>query len=271
MGKRDAQPWRLLFHTQAGAGAGRHDDTVTSVAIQTSTPALVKNPRASHSSITLKILMAVSGIIFVLFVLVHMYGNLRAFWGEASYNSYAAHLRTFLTPELPRTGFLWIIRAILIVSLVVHVYAAVTLWRRAQAARPVKYQVKKHTGAIPASRTMRWGGLTLLVFIVWHLLEFTILRVNVGSGGQSASITENPYRLLVQSFDTWWMTVIYLIAMAMLGAHLHHGVWSSMQTLGWTNSDRSRRTAKRVAFTLAVIIAGGFSLVPFFIAVHVIS
>lgn len=241
------------------------------VAIQTSSPTLVKNARAAQSTIALKILMAVSGLIFVLFVLVHMYGNLRAFWGEAAYNDYAAHLRTFLTPELPRSGFLWILRAVLIVSLVAHVYAAATLWRRAHAARPVKYQVKKHTGAIFASRLMRWGGLTLLLFIIWHLLEFTILKVNVGAGGQAASITQNPYLLLIHAFSTWWMTAIYLVAMAMLGAHLHHGVWSSMQTLGLTNNARSRRTAKLVAFALAVIIAGGFSLVPFFIAVGVIN
>lgn len=215
--------------------------------------------------------MAISGIIFVLFVLLHMYGNLRAFWGETSYNTYAEGLRTFLYPDLPRTGFLWIMRAVLIVSLVVHVYSAATLWRRAKAARPVKYQVKKHTGAIPASRLMRWGGVTLLLFIIWHLLEFTIVKINVGDGGQGDAITHNPYRLLVASFNVWWLTLIYLVAMAMLGAHLHHGIWSSLQTLGLTNSARSRRTAKQFAFALAVIIAGGFSLVPIFIAVGVID
>jgi succinate dehydrogenase / fumarate reductase cytochrome b subunit len=215
--------------------------------------------------------MAISGLIFVLFVLLHMYGNLRAFWGETSYNTYAEGLRTFLTPDLPRTGFLWILRAVLVVSLVVHVYAAATLWRRAKAARPIKYQVKKHTGAIPASRLMRWGGVTLLLFIIWHLLEFTIVKINVGDGGQGDAITHNPYRLLVASFDVWWLTLIYLVAMAMLGAHLHHGIWSSLQTLGLTNSARSRRSAKQFAFALAVIIAGGFSLVPIFIAVGVID
>ena len=77
--------------------------------------------------------------------------------------------------------------------------------------------------------------------------------------------------MLVASFDVWWLTLIYLVAMAMLGAHLHHGIWSSLQTLGLTNSARSRRSAKQFAFALAVIIAGGFSLVPIFIAVGVID
>lgn len=244
---------------------------MTVVATDIADPALVKGARAARTTIALKLLMAVSGIIFVLFVLLHMYGNLRAFWGETSYNRYADGLRTIFYPDLPRTGFLWIMRVVLIVSLVAHVASAAALWRRAKAARPVQYVVKKHTGAIPASRLMRWGGVTLLLFIIWHLLEFTIVKVNVGSGGQGANITDNPYQLLVHSFNVWWMTVIYLVAMAMLGAHLHHGVWSSMQTLGLTNSARSRRTAKQIAFALAVIIAGGFSIVPFFIAVGVIN
>ena len=238
---------------------------MTPVAIQTqgtSVPSLVKGARAVRTTIALKILMAASGIIFVLFVLVHMYGNLKAFEGQTAYNAYAEGLRTIGEPELPYGGALWIIRAVLIVSLVVHVTCAIVLARRARAARPIAYQVKKHTGAIPASRLMRWGGFTLLLFIIWHLLEFTIVKINVGSGGQSANITQSPYQLIVHSFNVWWLTAIYLVAMAMLGAHLHHGVWSATQTLGLTGSERTRKLAKRTAFAIAVLVAGGFSLVP---------
>lgn len=248
---------------------------MTSVATDTSsrTPtghssvaALVTNARATRSTIFLKLLMATSGLIFVGFVLAHMYGNLKAFAGHDSFNEYAHHLRTMGTPILPESGALWILRAILILALVVHVYCAATLWKRAKRARTVHYQVKKHTGAIFASRLMRWGGLTLLLFIIWHLLNFTIGKVNVSGGA-----TDDPYNLLVDSFDTWWLTVIYLVAMAMLGAHLHHGFWSSMQTLGLTSTERSRALAKRTSFTLAVIIAGGFSLVPIFVLAGVIT
>ena len=108
----------------------------------------------------------------------------------------------------------------------------------------MKYVVKKHTGATFASRLMRWGGVTILLFIVWHLLNFTVGKVNVQGGA-----TDDPYNLMVDSFDTWWLTLIYLVAMAMLGAHLHHGTWSAAQTLGLTNNVRSRTLAKRVAFT----------------------
>jgi succinate dehydrogenase cytochrome b subunit len=230
------------------------------------TPTLVKNSRSTHSTIALKLLMALSGLVFIGFVLLHMYGNLKAFAGHDAYNEYAHHLRTLGEPMLPHEGALWIIRVVLLGSLVVHVYAAFTLWRRSRNARTVKYVVKKHTGAIPASRMMRFGGVALLLFLVWHLLNFTVGKVNVSGGA-----TNDPYNLLVDSFDVWWLTLIYLAAMAMLGAHLHHGTWSACQTLGITGTERARTLAKRFAFTLAVIISGGFALVPIFVLAGVIE
>jgi succinate dehydrogenase / fumarate reductase, cytochrome b subunit len=222
--------------------------------------------KSTRTTIALKLLVAASGVIFIGFVLVHMYGNLKAFAGHDAFDAYAEHLRTFGTPILPYAGMLWIIRVVLIVSLVVHVAATVALWRRARKARPVKYVKKKRTGATFASLMMRWGGVTILLFVVWHLLNFSIGRVNVTGGP-----TDDPYNLLVDSFDTWWLTLIYLVAMAMLGAHLHHGIFSATQTLGLTGNARSRTLSKQVAFTLAVIIAGGFSLVPIFVLFGVIS
>jgi succinate dehydrogenase / fumarate reductase, cytochrome b subunit len=229
-------------------------------------PALSKDAKATRSTIFLKLLMAVSGLVFVVFVLLHMYGNLKAFAGHDAFNDYAHHLRVLGEPMLPYSGFLWVLRAVLVVSLVVHVWCAVVLWARAKRARSHKYVVKKNRHSTYASHLMRWGGVTLLLFIVWHLLNFSIGKVNVTGGS-----TSDPYDLLVDSFSTWWLTLIYLVAMAMLGAHLHHGIWSSMQTLGWTNSHRSRITYKRIAFALAVVIAGGFSIVPVFVLAGVIS
>jgi succinate dehydrogenase / fumarate reductase cytochrome b subunit len=230
------------------------------------TTTLVKGARSTRSTIALKMLMAVSGIIFILFVLLHMYGNLKAFAGHDAYNEYAEHLRTIGEPMLPRSGLLWVIRAVLIGALVVHVYSAAALWRRANSARTVKYQVKRNKASSFSSRFMRWGGLTLLVFIIWHLLNFTIGKVNVSGGA-----TNDPYNLLVDSFDVWWLTLIYLVAMAALGLHLHHGVWSASQTLGLTNNAKARRNAKTLGWIVAVVIAGGFSLVPVFVLAGVIS
>jgi succinate dehydrogenase / fumarate reductase, cytochrome b subunit len=230
------------------------------------TTTLVRGARGSRSTIALKLLMAVSGIVFILFVLVHMYGNLKAFSGHDAYNEYSEHIRTIGEPILPREGALWVIRAVLIVSLVLHVYAAVTLWRRAGKARTVKYQVKRNLASTFSSRTMRWGGLTLLVFIIWHLLNFTVGKINVTGGA-----TNDPYNLLVDSFDTWWLTAIYLVAMLTLGLHLRHGVWSAAQTLGLTHNARARRNANGLGVIIAVVIAGGFSLVPIFVLAGVIT
>lgn len=227
---------------------------------------MVTGARARRSTIALKLLMAASGIVFILFVLAHMYGNLKAFAGHDAFNEYAEHLRELGEPLLPHEGALWILRVGLILALVVHVWAAFVLWRRAGRARSVKYVVKKHTGATFASRMMRWGGLTLLLFIVWHLLNFTIGKINVTGGA-----TDDPYNLMIDSFSTWWLTLIYLVAMAMLGAHLHHGTWSAAQTLGLTNNATARRNWKALGFILALIITIGFSIVPVFILAGVIT
>ncbi len=214
--------------------------------------------------------MAVSGLLFIGFVLGHMYGNLKAFGGQAAFNEYAEHLREIGEPLLPHSGLLWIIRIGLIVALVVHVVVALMLSRRAWAARPVKYAVKKNVSSSVSSRTMRWGGVTLLLFIIWHLLNFTIGRINV-SDGTTGDAAGDPYSLLVDTFDVWWMTIIYLLAMVALGLHLHHGTWSSMQTLGLTNTARSRARAKAAGWIVAVVVAGGFSLVPLFVLFGVID
>jgi len=230
------------------------------------TTTLVRGARSTHTTIALKMLMAVTGVIFLGYVLLHMYGNLKAFAGHDAYNDYAEHLRTLGEPMLPYAGFLWVLRAVLIVALVLHVWAAWKLALRARRARSVRYRVKRNSSSSPASRLMRWGGLALLLFVVWHLLNFTVGKVNVTGGP-----TNDPYNLLVDSFATWWLTVIYLLAMVALGMHLWHGVWSAAQTLGVTNNARARRNAKIGGMVAAVLIAGGFALVPLFILAGVIT
>ena len=230
------------------------------------TTSLVRGARSTRSTIALKLLMAVSGLLFILYVLLHMYGNLKAFAGHDAYNEYAQHLRTLGEPMLPESGFLWVLRVVLILALVVHVYAAVALWRRAGRARTQKYQVKRNRGSSFSSRWMRWGGVTLLLFVVWHLLNFTIGKVNVAGGA-----TNDPFNLLVDSFGVWWLTLVYLVAMLALALHLHHGTWSAAQTLGLTSTAKSRRNAKTAGWVLAVVIAGGFSLVPLAVLSGIIS
>lgn len=224
------------------------------------TPTLVKGARASRSTVALKLLMAVSGLVFIGYLVLHMYGNLKVFAGHDAFNEYAHHLRTFGEPMLPHTGLLWVIRLLLIVALVAHLYAFVALTRRNRQARTQKYAVKKNVASSLSSRTMRWGGAALLLFVIWHLIHFTIVKVNPQTS--DVDRVQDPYNLVVDSFDVWWMTLIYLAALVALGLHLHHGTWSAMQTLGFTNTARARARAKTLGLVVAVVIAGGFALVP---------
>jgi succinate dehydrogenase / fumarate reductase cytochrome b subunit len=236
------------------------------VATQIPPKPLVKGASSYRTTIALKMLMAVSGIFGIGFVLTHMYGNLKAFAGEEAYIEYAEHLRDLGEPLLPHGGALWIMRVLLIVAVVIHVGCALVLWRRKEQARSVKYVMKRNRSSTFSSHWMRWGGVALLLFIVWHLLNFSIGKVNVTGGP-----TDNPYALLVDSFETWWLTLIYLLAMVALAMHLRHGVWSAAQTLGLTNNVRARRNANALGYIIAVVVAGGFSLVPIFILAGVID
>ncbi len=218
------------------------------------------------STIALKLLMAVTGVVFVLYVLVHMYGNLMAFGGQETFDTYAHHLRELLTPMLPYGGFLWVMRVVLVASLVGHAGAAFALWSRANKARDQRYVVKKAVRATLSSRTMRWGGVALLAFVVFHLLHLTTHTIDpAGTGGDS------PYLRLVEGFELWWVTLIYLVAMVALGMHLRHGAFSALQTLGLTSTKKRYRIAQGFGLTLAIVIAGGFSLVPLSVLVGIIQ
>jgi succinate dehydrogenase / fumarate reductase, cytochrome b subunit len=229
------------------------------VATQTLYPASIK---ARRTTVAMKLIMAVTGALFVFYVLAHMYGNLKAFGGQSAYDEYAHHLRTILTPILPYKGFLWLFRAALILSLVGHAYSAFYLWSKAHGARTNRYAVRAAGYAAFRSQAMRWGGVTLLLFLVFHLIEFTTNKVNFNGAVSTSSIGDSPYRLLVASFQLWWLVIIYLIALAALGLHLHHGVWSAAQTLGWTTSPAARARAKATAMLIATVVAVGFAVVP---------
>ena len=241
--------------------------TVATSTRQTNEQKLVKGIRATRSTIALKLLMAITGLIFIGYVLLHMYGNLKVFAGQESFDGYAEHLREFGEPILPYAGLLWIIRVVLILALVGHAYAAFKLWNRAANARSQKYVVKKAVGATLSSRMMRWGGVALLLFIVFHILHLTTRTITPGSD------VESPYTRLVAGFqpEYWYVSIIYLLAMGALAMHLRHGVWSAAQTLGLTNTPQSRKRANLAGYTLAVVIAGGFALVPLSVIVGIVD
>lgn len=234
--------------------------------VTTKTLTAAQRSSKTGTTIMLKTLMAVSGVFFLLFVLVHMYGNLKMFAGEHAFNEYAEHLRTIGEPMLPRSGLLWVLRVGLIVALVAHVGSAYALARRARAARPQRYAVKKNVSSAVTSRTMRWGGVALLLFVIFHLVQFTLPKVNF-AGGE----TNNPFRLVTASFGLWWVVLIYALAMLALGMHLHHGTWSAVQTLGFAKTAGARKAAKTAGAVVAVVIAVGFILPPLFVLFGVIN
>jgi succinate dehydrogenase / fumarate reductase, cytochrome b subunit len=211
---------------------------------------------ARRTTIAMKLVMAVSGVLFVLYVIAHMYGNLKAFGGQKAFDEYSEHLRTLGEPILPFSGFLWVMRVVLIVALIAHVYAAFYLWSRAQGARSARYAVKKATVSTLSSRTMRWGGVALLLFIVFHLLQFTTNTIRANGDYPS------PYLRVVAGFQVWWVVLIYVLAMVALGMHLRHGIWSASQTLGWTGSARARAVANTLAIVVATVVVVGFLLPP---------
>lgn len=207
--------------------------------------------------------MAVTGVIFLLFVLAHMYGNLKALSGQQAYDDYAHHLRVLGEPMLPYSGFLWVMRIGLIVSLVLHVWSATLLTRRKRAARTQKYVMKKSVASTLSSRTMMWGGLGILLFLVFHILQFTTLTIEVGGSYDS------PHERFVAAFGVWWLVAIYVVAMIALGMHLRHGIWSAVQTLGWSNRKR-QPMIKAAALAVALLIVVGFLLPPLAIAFGIV-
>ncbi|MCA1782890.1 MAG: succinate dehydrogenase cytochrome b subunit [Dermatophilaceae bacterium] len=217
---------------------------------------------ARGTTVFLKFIMATTGLVFIGYVLLHMYGNLKLFAGQEAFDSYAEGLRTFGYPILPYEGLLWIVRIALIASIVGHLYAAFSLWSRANGARSQRYAVNKAVGASLASRTMRWGGVFILLFIIWHLFHFTIGKPALNSAVTASQVAESPYVMVVASFQLWWMTIFYLLALAALGLHLMHGVFSAQQTLGWTQSAGAYARARLIAYAVAAVVVVGFALPP---------
>ena len=223
--------------------------------------------RARTSTIVLKLAMALTGLVFLGYVLLHMYGNLKVFAGQESFDAYAHHLRVFGEPILPEKGLLWIMRVVLLLSLLVHAGAAFKLWGRNYGARSHKYFRQRAVAATWSSKTMRWGGLTILLFVVFHLLHLTTRTITPGGDSDS------PYQRMVNGFapENWWVAAIYLLAMVALGMHLRHGVWSASQTMGLTNSPEARKVANTLAWVVAVLIAGGFAIVPLSVLVGIVE
>lgn len=216
------------------------------------------------SSVGKKMIMAVSGLIMLGYLSVHMLGNLKIFFGSGEFNSYAHWLRTLGEPFLHYEWALWIIRVVLVAAVVLHAVSAYQLSRRDIRARPNAYVHKKARTSY-ATRTMRWGGIILALFIVWHILDLTTGTVHPG-GFQAG----HPYENVLDTFSTWYGNVIYIVAVLAMGLHVQHGFWSAAQTLGVGNATRDR-VLKTLANVLAVVLTVGFVSVPVAVMTGVVN
>jgi succinate dehydrogenase / fumarate reductase, cytochrome b subunit len=202
-----------------------------------------------------KYVMAITGIIGIGFVVTHMLGNLKVYLGvvdgEYDIDVYGEFLRELFVPILPRTYFLWMMRIVLIVAVTLHIHAAATLTALNRKARPVKYQTKRdYEIASFASRTMRWTGIIVVLFLLWHLADFTWGWLNPGF--ERGAI----YRNLDASLSRVPVAILYIVANIALGIHLFHGTWSLFQSMGW-NSPRFNQWRRYLATAIATVVVVG--------------
>lgn len=208
-----------------------------------------------RSTVGKKYVMAVTGLIWFGYLILHLWGNLKIYAGAGLINEYAAWLRTAGDPLFGYSQILWLFRIVLIPAFALHVWAAVQLTTRDNASRPVKYAARKNLESTIASRTMIYGGVFILLFVIYHLLDFTFGTVN-------PSYQEgNVYHNVVASFRVWPVSLFYILAMLAVGLHLFHGVWSLFQTLGWNNA-RTTRFVRNVATFLAMLLTLGNISIP---------
>jgi len=202
------------------------------------------------STVGKKVVMGVTGLIGIGFVILHSLGNLLVFRGPEAINSYSHFLES--TGEL-----LWTLRIVLIVAVILHVSAAVQLTRQSRAARPIGYTRRESQVATIASRTMRWGGALLLVFIVVHILHFTTGTIRPAG----VFTPKDVYANVVSSFRIWWVTLFYVLAMVALGLHLLHGAWSSVRSIGVSPPSPQPLDGK-ISVVIAILVWAAFTAVP---------
>ena len=203
-----------------------------------------------RSSLGLKIVMALTGIVLFGFVVAHMIGNLQVYMGPEALNAYAVFLRA-----AGHGAALWIARAVLLVSVVLHIWSAWRLTQMNNAARAVGYREKAYREATYASRTMRWSGVILLLFIIYHLMHFTFGVHAV----HPAFVHGDVYHNFITGFQSPLVSGVYVLAMLALGLHLYHGAWSFMQTLGLSHPRYNHLRHAFASFVTVVVVAGNIS------------
>jgi succinate dehydrogenase / fumarate reductase cytochrome b subunit len=216
-----------------------------------------------RSAVGKKYTMAITGIVWMGYLAAHTIGNLKVYIGflpaEGDYevDIYGEALRSLLFPILPEHVVLWLLRVIIILALVIHVHAAYSLTLMNRKARTVSYQgPREYLVADYASRTMRWSGVLVLLFVLWHLADFTW---GVAPFAPGAWEHGQVYANFVASFSRVPVSILYIAANIALGSHLYHGAWSLFQSLG-ANNPRFNPWRRYFAIAFAgVIVVGNIS------------
>lgn len=228
--------------------------------------------RPSYPTWAIKLVMAITGIIFGLYVLVHMVGNLKIFSpeqaGVAPIDEYGAFLRSMGAPIFPQETILWIFRIVLLVSLVLHVHGAFALNGRSRTSRG-KFNRTKLTGGLNSfsTRSMLITGIILLLFVIFHVLDLTM---GLAPAASDSFVHGEIYANLIASFSRWWVAIFYILAMVVLFVHLSHGIWLAVSDLGITGK-RSRQVLLVVAYLVPAVVMIGNIAMPLSIALGWLS
>ncbi|PID98129.1 MAG: succinate dehydrogenase [Actinomycetales bacterium] len=207
--------------------------------------------------------MAITGLIMIGFLLMHMYGNLKMFLGADAFNHYAHWLKGttedggLMYPILPAGVFIWIFRAVLLLAVVLHVWSAAVLSAQTIKVRGPKYQTSNRLTQTYSSRTMRWGGAILGGFLIFHILQFTAKVVRTGFG-----VDAEPSEMVILSFGNIFVLLAYAIWMVLVCMHIRHGFWSAFTTLGANVSKGAQKVLNGLAIFVAVLLYIGFMVTP---------
>lgn len=212
-----------------------------------------------NTTIGKKWVVAITGLILLLYVVAHMLGNLKTLQGAGdgspAIDRYAEWVRDVGSPVIPHEGVVWAVRAVLLIALVIHIYTIYLLTRRNYAARPTGHPAKRVRGSF-AARYMGITGLLILAFVVFHILHLTSGTIHP-TPFESGEVYSNIH----SAFDEWWIVAIYLVAVGMVGLHFRHGLWSANQTAGLDNPDRNWFW-RTLGTTVTVVVVVGFAIVP---------
>ncbi|MGW8266524.1 MAG: succinate dehydrogenase cytochrome b subunit [Longimicrobiales bacterium] len=208
-----------------------------------------------RTSVGKKFYMAVSGAILIGFLVAHMVGNLKMYMGPEAFNHYAEFLREVGYPVLPHMAGLWIFRVILLACVGLHMLSAWQVYLQSRSARGGKYTKEESLLFSYASRTMRWGGVIIAAFVVYHLLHFTV------GNAHPDFVPGDAYRNVVIGFESPLVTGFYVLALVMITFHVYHGLWSAFQTVG-ANHPKYNPYRRPLALVLALLLLVGFLTVP---------